>query len=62
MKTFFIYLLAFIFYMTGYISVILTANLKGFEWWYILIIIGTCFIIIPAILWWCNYFENLFKH
>lgn len=61
MKEFYIWLLAFICYMIGLLSVIALFTYKGNELFSFALLILSLFMSIPAYNWWTEYFERIFK-
>lgn len=60
MKKFFAFILTFIVAMIGGTSLYFYFTLEGLYWYHILLWIGASPILIPAGVWWRDYFKNLF--
>ena len=60
MKNAFKWILVFIILFISWICAMAYASLEGMSWFHILLLIGTWFMIFPAVLWWKDYLDKRF--
>lgn len=60
MKKFFVILLILIVLGIGYLSTAYYFIIPKFQWYHILLLLGSHIITVPAIIFWKNYFYDLF--
>lgn len=60
MKQFWAIFLTFLFFSIGTISIAFYYMLSGFLWYHVFLLLGSQIISLPALIFWEDYFTNLF--